>query len=119
MILDYDISFFGIQRYLHSFDSEKYGKIPLYLAKKFGITSDQYYKPEMVSDDNLLKVHTHEYLDSLNNSETIASITEVGALYYMPNFLLHWKLLNPMKYATGGTIKGVELAQEYGWAINL
>ena len=37
----------------------------------------------------------------------------------MPNFLLQKGLLNPMRYATGGTVLGAELAMINGWSINL
>jgi histone deacetylase 11 len=115
---DYNISFYGLQRILHSFDSEKYGKVHGRL-KELGIKPEQFHKPEMVSDVDLLKVHTAEYLASLNNSATIAKITEVPLLSYMPNVLVRWKVLNPMKYATQGTVDAVDLAQKSGWAINL
>ncbi len=68
---------------------------------------------------NLLSVHTQEYLHSLKDSKNVARIAEIGVLTKIPNIILQNKLLKPMKYATGGTILGCDLALEHGWAINL
>lgn len=112
----YDITFRGIEK-LHPFDSAKYGKIYKYLVKETGI--DECYMPEMVSEEDLLSVHTKKYLASLNKSLTIARIAEFPILTVIPNDILQNRLLKSVKYATGGTILGAELALENGWAINL
>jgi histone deacetylase 11 len=64
-------------------------------------------------------VHTEEYLKKLNYSYHIAGILEVPCAVLLPAFLIHRRVLNPMKYATKGTIMAVDLAMEHGWAINL
>lgn len=114
----YDIAFFGIEK-LHPFDSKKYGKVYTRIQELCTLTPEQFYNPAIVSDEDLLLVHTQDYLDSLNSSWNVMKITEVPALAYVPNIFLRWKLLTPMKYATGGTILGAQLAVERGWAINL
>lgn len=129
----YDISFCGLEK-LHPLDSKKYGKVFNYLVDELNCRSNrnsgkfkysrsynkaQFYTPEIVSDEDLLKVHTPEYIKSLNNSSVIAQITEILPAAYVPNFLLRWSILSPMKYATGGTILAAKLALEIGWAINL
>lgn len=43
----------------------------------------------------------------------------MGVLSLLPGKMVDNRILNPMRYATGGTILGAELALEYGWAINL
>ena len=119
----YDVKFYGIQ-HLHPFDSCKYGKIQQHLIKKFGINPRSFYRPsDEVSEETLKEVHTTEYLESLNSLQTLARITEVP-LDYVPEWLarllgLQQCLLRPMKLATQGTLDTVDLAQEYGWAINL
>jgi len=114
----YDITLLGLQR-LHPFDSEKYGRVYRYLVNKVGVDKDCFYIPEIVSEKELLSVHTKEYLSSLNHSINIASIAELMMISLVPNFVLQGRVLKPMKYATGGTILGCQLAMEYGWAINL
>ena len=115
---DYDISLAGLEK-LHPFDSCKYGKVREYLIKNAGILKSQFYAPEKVTDQELLKVHTPEYLDSLSHSSVVARITEIALLSYVPNFFLKRTLLHAMKLATGGTVLGAELALKHGWAINL
>lgn len=114
----YDITLLGLQR-LHPFDSEKYGRVYQYLVNKVGIDTNRFHVPEIVSEKDLLSVHTKEYLSSLNKSINIARVAELMLISLVPNFILQSRVLKPMKYATGGTILGCRLAMEYGWAINL
>ncbi len=114
----YDITLFGLQK-LHPFDTEKYGKVYKYLVKKAEIDKDKFYIPEAASQEDLLSVHTKEYLCSLESSRNVARIAELGILSLVPNFILQRRLLRSMKYAAGGTILGCELALKYNWAINL
>jgi len=112
----YDIKFGGLEK-LHPFDAAKYGKIYKYLVKETGIA--ECYTPDIVTEDDLLSVHTKKYLASLNKSLTIARIAEFPMLTVIPNDILQNRLLKSVRYATGGTILGAELALENGWAINL
>jgi histone deacetylase 11 len=114
----YDISLVGLED-LHPFDTKKYGKIYRWLTKHCGLSPEQFHTPQIVSDADLLLVHTPEYLEALSNSEAIAAIAEMRPLSLLPSFLLRAKLLKPMKLGTGGTILGAKLAMTCGWAINL
>ncbi len=114
----YDIRVLGIEK-LHPFDSEKYGKVHRYLVDRVGIDEDAFIAPDPVSEEDLLTVHTPEYLDSLHRSVTIALIAEVMMAALLPNGVLQKHLLEPIRYGTGGTILGCGLAIERGWAINL
>jgi len=115
----YDIGFFGIEK-LHPFDSKKYGKVNNHLIEKLKLTQSHFFKPQHeVSEDDLKKVHSKDYLDSLNSSMTVARITEVAPLAILPNFILQRNLLKPMRLATQGTIDAAALALERGVGINL
>ncbi len=114
----YDISILGIEKF-HPFDTKKYGKIYKYLIDNLKYTKEQFYTPEIVSNDDLLLVHSKKYLDSLSNSKAISQIAEISQLSYVPFFILKNNLLQPMKFATGGTILGIDLLEKYNWAINL
>ena len=114
----YDIRVLGIEK-LHPFDSEKYGKVHRYLVDKVGIDERAFYAPEPVTDEVLLKIHTPNYLNSLNSSYNIAMVAEVMMASLVPIGILQKHLLGPIRYGTGGTILGGELALERGWAINL
>lgn len=119
----YDISFGGLEN-VHPFDSKKYGKVHKQLIETVpGLTKDSFYTTEPVTDTELRLVHTQDYLDSLYNSWTLGQICCIPPLGLLPNILLRRYLLLPMRYATGGTIKAVELAldskNEKKYAINL
>ena len=116
----YNISvLFGVERLLHPFDTQKYGKIYDSLCKGFALNKNNFYSPQPITDKELTEIHTQAYLDSLKNSEVVARGAEVALLSYMPNWFLQWRILKPMKLAVGGTLLAVQLAEQYGWAINL
>ncbi|MFP4015086.1 MAG: histone deacetylase [Chitinispirillaceae bacterium] len=114
----YNISILGIENF-HPFDSKKYRKVYKHLISKGELCASRFYKPELATEDQLLMVHSGDYLESLKKSKTVAAITEIPILRVLPGFYLRSSVLKPMLYATGGTILGVELALKYGWAINL
>jgi histone deacetylase 11 len=114
----YDIRFFGLEK-KHPFDTAKYSRVYHYLVKQVGIAPRRFFHPHKATRRQLLSVHTLEYLRSLRVSRHIAQIAELPVLASWPGWLLYWKILIPMQYATGGTLLGVELALRYGWCINL
>lgn len=112
---DYNVTFFGLQK-LHPFDSCKYEKIAAAISK-LGYT---FHTPAReMSREELLVVHTPEYLDSLNASSNVARVCEMPPLYIIPNFILQRKMLTPMRMQVRGTVLAGELAIKHGWAINL
>lgn len=114
----YNIQFFGLEK-RHPFDAAKYEKIYRYLTEKLGIDESRFYRPRPVTQKELLSIHTLEYLQSLKSAVAIAQIAELPPLAVLPGWLLRQVILKPMRYATGGTLLAVELAFQYGWAINL
>lgn len=108
--------FFGLS---HSFDTQKYGKVAKRLQQECGITS--FCLPSEVTNNQLLLVHSKEYLESLNNPLILAQIAELPPYIFtnMSQKTLQKELLHPIKLATGGTILGVTKALENRWAINL
>ena len=114
----YDIRFMGLEK-LHPFDSAKYGKVHRHLTDEVGLDAARMHVPGEVTEEQLRLVHTEAYLKSLDDSEVVARIAELGLLASLPNSLVQCRLLRPMRLATGGTILAAELALERGWAINL
>jgi histone deacetylase 11 len=76
-------------------------------------------RPGAVSRRELAKVHTPDYLRSLRSPETLARILELPIIRSLPGWLIDWRILRPMRLATGGTILACRLAIENGVAINL
>lgn len=116
----YNIGFYGFER-LHPFDSRKYGRVWRELKRRFGrqlnamkITTDR-----PASREELLLVHTPEYLNKLRDSKYVARALEVPIVSRAPGWLVDWHVLRAMRWATRGTILAAQSALIDGLAINL
>ncbi len=114
----YNISILGFENF-HPFDTKKYKKVYSHLRKELDLSKNQFYTPFYATDSLLLTVHTEEYLQSLKKSSEVAMVAEMAIFARFPNWFLQKNILNPMRWATGGTVVGVDLALKEGWAINL
>nr|XP_060615285.1 histone deacetylase 11 isoform X2 [Anolis sagrei ordinatus] len=115
---DYNITFMGLEK-LHPFDAGKWGKVINFLKEAKLITDDSIVRAQEASEEDLLVVHTRQYLNRLKWSFVVATITEIPPVLFMPNFFVQRKVLRPLRTQTGGTIMAGKLAIERGWAINV
>src|SRR5579883_2538994 len=99
----YNITAFGLER-LHPFDSRKYRRIHDWLIRQGLRKPRDFVSPPPCTHADLLRVHTSEYLTSLRDRHVLARILEVPLLRYLPGWLAGWRVLQPMRWATGGTI---------------
>lgn len=106
------------------------------------ITDETIVTPNEATNDELLKVHTKRYLSSLKWSIIVARVLEVPPVALLPNVVVQWRILKPLRYQTGGTVlvsipifikihflnkyyesmnsfQSGKLALERGWAINI
>lgn len=74
------------------------------LIQKRVINETQFIQPKRATIDQLKRIHSERYLQSLKDSEIVAKIAEFWPLQYFPNLVLDRKILIPMQYAVGGTI---------------
>ncbi len=114
----YNITAFGLER-LHPFDSTKYRRIHDWLIRQGLRRTGDFVAPTFASDAELATVHDSAYLQTLGDRQVLASILEVPLLRRLPAWLIRWRVLRPMRCATGGTIQACRLALEHGLAINL
>ncbi len=116
----YNIGFYGLER-LHPFDSRKYGRAWKLLRGHFGSALRQLHvQPDRPANrDDLLLVHTAEYLAQLRDPEYVAGALEVPPLRYLPGWTVDWHVLRPMRWATRGTVLAARAALEHGFAVNL
>jgi len=107
----YDFDFKLLSK-IHPFDGLKFSKAWKLISTEFNneIQSLWVEPQNRVSDDVLLKVHSSEYLASLNRSSVIAGVIEIGLAKFIPSSVLKNVLLNPIKLACEGTILAAELA---------
>lgn len=75
--------------------------------------------PERVTFDQLREVHGHDYLTSLRSSAVLAEIIELPEAAAAPIGLLEGVLLEPMRYACGGTLAAVDACFERGIVVHL
>jgi histone deacetylase 11 len=114
----YNITAFGLER-LHPFDSRKYRRIHNWLIRQGLRRPQEFVSPPICTHAELLRVHTPEYLRSLRDRRVLTRILEVPVVYCLPAWLVGWRVLRPMRWATGGTILASRLALEKGLSINL
>ena len=119
----YNYGCFGLNyalSFAHPFDLGKYKRVYAYLTGPVGLKTSQFYAPkEQIAEEDLLKVHTKSYLNSLKDSNVVAKIAEILPAAIVPNSVLQYILLEPMRWAVAGTVLATELAMTHGWAINL
>lgn len=116
----YNISFFGIER-LHPFDSRKYGRAWRELKRRFGsrLSAMRLSPPRAAAEDDLLRVHSPQYLEQLRQPAYVAGALELPIVRRMPAWLLDRQVLRPMRWATMGTVVAARAALEHGLAVNL
>ena len=114
----YNITVFGLER-LHPFDGLKYRRIHDALIADGVRKPVDFLRPQPVGREDLGRVHSREYLRSLRRSRVLAEILGVPVLARIPAAFTDWRVLLPMRYATGGTTLACRQALEHGLAINL
>ncbi|MHC5543581.1 histone deacetylase family protein, partial [Singulisphaera rosea] len=97
----YNITAFGLER-RHPFDGRKYRRIRDALIARGVRRPSDFERPHPVRRAELLKVHTPDYLRSLRRRAVLVRILEVPIVAALPRWLVDWRILTPMRYATGG-----------------
>jgi len=117
---NYNITFGGIEL-LHPFDSRKYGRAWKVLRDHFGerLLTWSLAPSRAVNDDELLTVHSAAYLERLKQSEYVSRALEIPVVRYLPNWVIDWRVLRPMRWATMGTVVAAREAIRNGFAVNL
>jgi histone deacetylase 11 len=115
---DYNVTLFGLENF-HPFDSKKYGRIYDALLEKGTIKQGQAYSPPYPNYDVLKSVHTEKYLEAIKSSIKLTKILEIPIVAILPWRITDRKVLDPMRFATSGSILAAKAAMDRGWAINL
>ena len=118
----YNMGLLGLERWLHPFDARKYGRVWGALRQTFGrqLVSWLVRPARTVLREELLLVHTAEHLERLRNPAVVAAALELPLLARLPHAIIDWCLLNPMRWATMGTVVAArEAIASRDLAINL
>lgn len=114
----YNITAFGLER-RHPFDGSKYRRIHDALISRGLRRTGDFTRPRAMTRNELRRIHSEDYLKSLCNPKRLAEILEVPVVRWLPSWLVDWRVLSPMRFATAGTVLACRLALERGMAINL
>src|SRR5262249_33755480 len=96
----YNVTAFGLER-LHPLDRLDYRRIHDALVARGLRRPGDFVRPDKASRQDLLVLHTPEYLRSLGRSEVLARILEVPIARRLPTWLIDFRVLRPMRYARG------------------
>ncbi len=91
-----------------AFDVMKFKKIRDQLVKEHLITRRDVLTPERVSDEDLLRVHSKAYLESLKNPLIVAQYLYLDYVNPWDDFIFEY-----FRYVTGGSILAAEYAYEH------
>ncbi len=98
-------------RHAHgAFDVMKFKKIRDQLMQQRLIRRRDVLTPQRVTDEDLLRVHTKAYLDSLKNPMLVGRYLNLDYINPWDDYIFEY-----FRYITGGTI----LAADYAWMHNL
>ena len=114
----YDINLVGLER-LHPFDIRKYAKIYLQLQTDGYLRPEDVFVPEPLTEEQILLVHTDDFLDSLQDSQRVAQYLEAGFVELCPSGLVDATVLKSFRWASGGTILAARQALNCGIAVNI
>ena len=113
----YRVSLFGIER-LHPFDIGKMDSIADHLVAEGLLPREGFAVPEEASEELLGRVHTPEYVSSLQDPKVLGPALEVAVPGFIPSSVLDKRVLAPFRRAVGGTV-AARMALEHGVGINL
>lgn len=116
----YNIGFFGLER-LHPFDSRKYGRAWKVLKRHFGSKlRTLHLRPHgQATREELERVHASKYLEKLKQSRYVARALELPPVAHLPGWMVDRQVLQPMRWATRGTMDAARAAIDRGLSINL
>jgi hypothetical protein len=83
----YQISLLKLEK-LHPFDINKYARIYIQLVNDSLVTPEDIYVPDPLNTEQVLLVHTDEFLESLKNKSNIAAYLEAPQVKILPSKIL-------------------------------
>ncbi|MFM1849025.1 MAG: hypothetical protein RL417_2499 [Pseudomonadota bacterium] len=114
----YDIALHDIQG-PHPFEFNKRSRVFSELRNRLVFSPESIFVPEPASDALLGLVHESNYLKSVAEPARVAAVMGLPELQSFPTESIERRLIDPLRYAVGGTVLASRLAAEHGWAINL
>jgi len=114
----YEINLAGLER-AHPFDIHKYEKIAGRLLQDGVVTRRDFHQPDELTREQLLLVHTPDFLKGLEDPQNVATYLEAPIVGMLPPPLVEQGMLKSFRCASGGTILACRLALKHGIAVNI
>lgn len=115
---DYKISIYGLEK-LHPFEIRKYEKIYKQLVDDGVLKPEQVFVPETLTEEDILLVHSKDFLKSLEKPSKVARYLEADQTAILPASVMKEKVIAPFRLASGGTLLAGRKALDCGVAINI
>lgn len=115
---DYEIDMWGLELG-PTFDLHKHFQIAQALVRDGYLEPDDFITPAEATREELLRVHTSEYLERLGHARHIAEYLDQRPLMLIPAATLDQRVLRTFRFAVGGTVAAARLALKRGFAVNL
>ncbi len=113
----YQINMGGFEQlHLHPI---RYDKTYLKLLTEGLIRPEDVFVPAPVTPEQILQVHSREFLDSLKDPKSVAQYVELPIVAMAPAKAIDAGLLSAMRHAVGGTIEAARQAVAHGIGINI
>ena len=114
----YDIDLGGLEQ-IHPFDVHKYSKIRQQLVRDGVVAEAAFLVPEELRPDEILLVHTPDFLASLGDAQRVAGYLEFPVLGMLPPGIIDQGIIRAFRHSSGGTILAAREALRRSLAINL
>ena len=115
--MKYRISFFGLEKF-HP-HPQKNGDIYIQLVHDGLLRPEDVFVPEEITREQILLVHTEQFLKNLKDPKKVAQYVEFPMLGGFSSGLLDSAMLKPFRVQSGGTLLAARTALKYGIGINL
>ena len=113
----YSVSLYGVEG-LPPYDTHRFAHIYARLVADRVLSPEMVFVPEPVTDAELRRVHTEDYVAALADPKQMAAALEFPLAAHLPRFAID-RILAAYRLPAGGTVLAARLALAHGLAVNI
>lgn len=103
----------------HPFDFKKRSKAFQELQRELQFSAEKTYAPQPITDDDLRRIHSAQYLASIQKERLLQKVFPLPALATLSDRELFERVEVPLRFGTGGTVLAARLAMHHRWSITM